>query len=75
MEESGNSPFFEDLSKMNYSMVAMPFEDHFTSPGTSPQDVPQRNQPQFNLQPITNMDDLIAEVPEEFLQNNIAGDF
>ena len=77
MEESGNSPFFEDSSKnelLNGRYV--PYEDHLPVQGTSPQDVssekPTTIQP---TAPITNMDDLIAEVPEEFLQNNIAGDF
>ena len=49
--ESGNSPFFEDSSKMNYSMVAMfLMKITYQSKVHHPKMSPQRNQPQFNLQ-------------------------
>ena len=77
MDESGNFPFFEDSSRnelLNGRYV--PYEDHLPTQGTSSQDV-SSDRP-TTIEPTAtniNMDELIAEVPDEFLQNNIAGDF
>ena len=77
MEENGKLPFFEDSSRNELrNGLYVPHEGHFPVEGTSSQHVSSDKPTTINpINKDINMDELIAEVPDDFLQDNMAGDF